>query len=109
MAGHKRAILDKYADYLRHKYEHKGWDVDIVERHNNGYSGVWGIIHLFKTGKAPVVIRVHPWRGIDKVTLKGKRYFKEKTVMTRRQLQYSFGYAPTWRTRHGDVEEDTPT
>lgn len=94
-----RAILDKYHDYLLHKYGTKGWDVQIVERTNNGTAGVWGIIHMIppQMDREPIVIRVHPWRGVDRVKYRNKRYFRTRVLLTRKQLQFRFGYAPAPR------------
>ena len=97
MAGHKKAIIDKYEDYLVHKYGPRGWDIEVVKRVSNGTAGTWGIIHVTKPNKVPIIIRVHPWRGIDRVAFKGERYFKIKTLLTRKQVQYHFGYAPVPR------------
>jgi hypothetical protein len=91
-----KAILDKYADYLRHKYP--DWQIEIVERHNNGTAGVWGIIQIDKLKSGVKMLRVRPRYGVDEVEYRGNRWFRTEALITPKQLRHMFGYAPNPRS-----------
>jgi len=93
---HKRAILDKYADHLTTTYP--DWVVEIVHRRSNGTAGVWGVIQMSKAKRDALLLRIHPWYGVDRVRCSAIGQFRrERQIMDKKQLQFMLGYAPVPR------------
>lgn len=95
MHRRKQAIVDKFLDFLINK--HPECDVQMHDRRSLGTAGTWGVIKITRPGYEIVLLRVSPLVGVHQVEVRNGKYWNVEKVLSKKQLQYQFGYAPVPR------------